>query len=58
MFYFENVVIITNKIETVIKIVLSINHRQPAFERGLSVNKNLLQVDIARGNTENVFGQR
>ena len=58
MFYFENVVI-TNKIETVIKIILSINHRQPAlFERGLSVNKNLLQVDITRGNTENVFGQR
>ena len=57
MFCFENVVI-TNKIETVIKIILSINHRQPAFERGLSVNKNLLQVDITRGNTENVFGQR
>ena len=49
MFYFENVAIITNKIETVIKIILSSNHRQPAFESGLSVSKNLLQVDVARG---------
>ena len=49
MFYFENVAIIANKIETVIKIILSSNHRHPAFERGLSVSKNLLQVDVARG---------
>ena len=35
------------RIETATKMILSINNRQTAAERGLSVNKNLVQVNMA-----------
>ena len=34
------------RIEKLIKMILCLNHGQAAVERGFSVNKNLLQVNI------------
>ena len=37
------------RIEKVIKMILCLNHEQAAVERGFSINKNLLQVNMTEG---------
>ena len=46
-FFFKTIALENyKKIEKVIKMILYLNHGQAAVERGVSVNKNLLQVNM------------